>query len=270
MSATVINAPLRGDLDLPAQGAVTPVLSVLGLAKYYQLHLQGGLITPVLSDVEFQVLAGECLALTGPSGAGKSTLLRCLVGNARAQSGAIWLARKAPLAPINLVAASERELLRARRDYIAWVSQFLRVIPRVPAIELVMEPLQQEGLDAPLARARAEALLERLKLPSRLWNLPPATFSGGEQQRVNLARGLICPRALLLLDEPTASLDQENRDRVLELILEARNAGTAVVGIFHDSEVRAVLATKTLDVRPLVAPINHPTRATPTGRTQQT
>jgi len=227
-----------------------PVLEVIGLGKSYQLHLQGGLVIEVLRDISLRLNSGQCLAITGPSGAGKSTLLRCLVGNARADTGHIWLSTVN--GRVDIAHANERALLRARRESIGWVSQFLRAIPRVATINIVTEPLLAEGVHADEARHRAETLLERLNLPARLWNLPPATFSGGEQQRVNLARGLICPRPLLLLDEPTASLDLENRDRVITLIQAAKRSGSAVIGIFHDPVVRDAVADHCLEVLPLV------------------
>ena len=229
--------------------AGVPVLEVLGLGKSYQLHLQGGVVIEVLRDISFRLNSGQCLAITGPSGAGKSTLLRCLVGNARANSGHIWL--NTVNSRMDIASANERTLLRTRRESIGWVSQFLRAIPRVATIDLVTEPLLADGVHADEARHRAETLLARLNLPARLWNLPPATFSGGEQQRVNLARGLICPRPLLLLDEPTASLDLENRDRVITLIQVAKTAGAAVIGIFHDPVVRDAVADQCLEVLPL-------------------
>jgi len=228
-----------------------PILEVLGLGKSYQLHLQGGLVIEVLRDISLRLNAGQCMAITGPSGAGKSTLLRCLVGNARADSGHIWLTTGN--GRVDIAHANERTLLRARREAIGWVSQFLRAIPRIATIDIVTEPLLAEGVPAEEARHRAEVLLARLNLPPRLWNLPPATFSGGEQQRVNLARGLICPRPLLLLDEPTASLDLENRDRVITLIQAAKVAGSAVIGIFHDPVVRDAVADHCLEVLPLVS-----------------
>ncbi len=137
-----------------------------------------------------------------------------------------------------------------RRRTLGYVSQFLRVVPRVPALDIVAEPLVALGTDREAARERAAALLERLDIAPRLWGLPPATFSGGEQQRVNIARGFIHPFPVLLLDEPTASLDAANRDRVVELILEAKRRGAACLGIFHDADVRGRVADRMLDLHP--------------------
>jgi alpha-D-ribose 1-methylphosphonate 5-triphosphate synthase subunit PhnL len=135
-----------------------------------------------------------------------------------------------------------------RRQTIGYVSQFLRVIPRVSALDVVAEPLRRIGVAADLARERAADLLTRLNLPEYLWHLPPATFSGGEQQRVNIAHGLVIDRPILLLDEPTASLDANNRRCVINLIQEAKMRGVAIVGIFHDDEIRQTLATHYFDV----------------------
>ncbi|MFL1462070.1 phosphonate C-P lyase system protein PhnL [Roseococcus sp. DSY-14] len=219
------------------------LLSVEGLGKSFTLHLQGGLTLPVLRGVSLEVRAGECVALSGPSGAGKSTLMRCLQGNYGADAGRIRIRHRG--AWLDLAEADARAVREVRAETLGYVSQFLRAIPRVPALELVME----EGLD----RAAAAALLRRLNLPGRLHGLPPATFSGGEQQRVNLARGFARPRPVMLLDEPTASLDAANRDVVVALIREAKAAGSAVIGIFHDAEVRDAVADRLFPVLPLAA-----------------
>jgi alpha-D-ribose 1-methylphosphonate 5-triphosphate synthase subunit PhnL len=154
---------------------------------------------------------------------------------------------------VDLTAAAPREVIALRRSTLGYVSQFLRVIPRVPAIDVVAQPLRQAGVAADEARARAASWLARLNLAERLWQLPPATFSGGEQQRVNIARGLIAGHPVLLLDEPTASLDATNRAVVVQLIGEACARGAAVIGIFHDEEVRDAVATRCLDLESLRA-----------------
>ena len=225
-------------------------LKAEGLAKGFTLHLQGGVAMPVLRDAALEVHPGECVALSGPSGAGKSTLMRLLQGNYGADAGRI-LVRRPDGRVADLAAAAPREVIALRRDTIGHVSQFLRVIPRVPAVEIVAEPLAARGVPREEARARAAALLRRLNLPERLHALPPATFSGGEQQRVNLARGLVADFPLVLLDEPTASLDLANREVVIALIDEAKARGAALVGIFHDAEVRERVAGRVLEVAPL-------------------
>jgi alpha-D-ribose 1-methylphosphonate 5-triphosphate synthase subunit PhnL len=227
---------------------MSSLVRVRGLAKTFVLHNQGGTELPVFAGIELDVHAGECVALSGPSGCGKSTLMRCLYGNYAPTAGAVEVRHGG--AWLSLSEASPREVIAARRWSLGHVSQFLRVIPRVSTLDLVAEPLRLIGVGAESARERARELLARLHLHERLWGLPPATFSGGEQQRVNVARGLIAPRAVLLLDEPTASLDAVNRRVVIELIGQARDRGAAVVGIFHDHEVRAAVATRRFELAP--------------------
>jgi alpha-D-ribose 1-methylphosphonate 5-triphosphate synthase subunit PhnL len=225
------------------------MLKAEALGKSFTLHLQGGVTLPVLRGLDLSVAAGECVALAGPSGAGKSTLMRCLYGNYGAEAGRILIRHDG--AVVDLTAADPRLTRSIRRDTLGYVSQFLRVIPRVPAIEIVAEPLIARGVAREAALAQAAALLTRLNLPARLHHLPPATFSGGEQQRINLARGFAPAYPVLLLDEPTASLDAANREVVIGLIAEAKARGAAIVGIFHDAEVRDRVADRLFDVTPL-------------------
>jgi alpha-D-ribose 1-methylphosphonate 5-triphosphate synthase subunit PhnL len=229
-----------------------PVLEVNGLSKSFVMHARGAsgadLDLPVLHDVALGVAPGECLALVGPSGAGKSTLLRSLYGNYRPQAGSIRVRHRERW--VELVGAEPRVTLDVRRHTMGFVSQFLRVIPRVGAVDVVAEPMVRLGASPEEARQRAQSLLSLLGIPEHLWSLPPATFSGGEQQRVNIARSLIADYPVLLLDEPTASLDDANRDSVVDLLRRRREAGAAMVGIFHDVAVRAALATRLYDVVP--------------------
>ncbi len=187
------------------------------------------------------------MALVGPSGAGKSTLLRSLYGNYRAGSGHIYVQHDNDT--VDIATASPREVVQVRARTLGYVSQFLRVVPRVPALDIVAEAARD--MDRAQARKVAAEMLLLLNIPRRLHALPPATFSGGEQQRVNLARGFIGGHPILLLDEPTASLDAANRDVVAAMIQEAKAARTAIVGIFHDIEVRDAVADRLYQVMPL-------------------
>jgi alpha-D-ribose 1-methylphosphonate 5-triphosphate synthase subunit PhnL len=219
-----------------------PALEIQALQKTFVLHAQGGVRLPVLRGVSLRVAPGECVVLADPSGAGKSTLLRAVYGNYVPQAGRILVRHDGRT--VDLVGASPRLVLDVRRRTIGYVSQFLRVVPRVPVVEVVAEPLRAIGVPVLQARERARALLERLRIPERLWSLSPVTFSGGEQQRVNVARVFVVAYPVLLLDEPTASLDAESRRLVVELIDEARGRGAAVLGTVHDALVRSRLATR--------------------------
>ena len=224
----------------------TPRLAVRDVAKTFTMHLRDGIRLRVLDGVSFTVAPGECVVLGGPSGAGKSSILKIVYGNYAADAGAIVV--DGGDGPLDLATASPRAVLAARHATIGYVSQFLRVVPRVPAREIVAEPLVVRGVARDAALARAEDLLARLNLPRRLWDLPPATFSGGEQQRINVARGFIARYPLLLVDEPTASLDAANRAVVVDLIREAKAEGGSFLGIFHDEAVRDAVADRVIDV----------------------
>jgi alpha-D-ribose 1-methylphosphonate 5-triphosphate synthase subunit PhnL len=231
------------------------MLRAEGVSKSFVMHNQGGIELPVLAGASLSVSAGEAVVLTGASGSGKTTLLRILFGNYRPTGGQVEVRHLGGM--IDIVQANPRVVLDVRRHSLGWVSQFLRVIPRVSTLDLVQDPLLRRGIDNDTARKRAQAMLERVNLPARLWPLPPQTFSGGEQQRVNVARSFVDPAPILLLDEPTASLDTDNRDIVVDLIRDATAAGCAVVGIFHDEAVRARVATRRIDVTaftPMSAP----------------
>jgi alpha-D-ribose 1-methylphosphonate 5-triphosphate synthase subunit PhnL len=217
-------------------------LEVRGLSKTFTLHVQNGVRLPVLAEVGLAVQPGECLVLADPSGAGKSTLLRCIYGNYVAQAGQVLVRHRERR--VDMIGAAPRLVLDVRRHTVGYVSQFLRVIPRVPTEQVVAATLRAQGIEAASALARARATLERLRIPERLWSLSPVTFSGGEQQRVNVARVFVADYPVLLLDEPTASLDAASRLAVVELIREARRRGAAVLGIVHDAQVRAEVATR--------------------------
>ena len=221
-------------------------LQVRALRKSFTLYLQGGTEIAVLDRLSFDVPAGACTVLQGASGSGKSTVLKLVYGNYRPQGGQVLIRHDGQF--VDLASAPPRRVLAIRRRTLGYVSQFLRVIPRVAALDIVAEPLLALGVTRAQARARAASLLTRLRLPPQLFELPPATFSGGEQQRINIARGFIHPFPILLLDEPTAALDMANREVVRELIGEAKARGAAVLGIFHDPEIRQAVADSTLDL----------------------
>jgi alpha-D-ribose 1-methylphosphonate 5-triphosphate synthase subunit PhnL len=220
------------------------MLCIESLSKAFTLHLRNGLRIGVLRQLDLKVYGGECVAIAGPSGAGKSTLLRSMYGNYRADGGHIWVRHAGGL--VDIASAPPRKVVEVRARTMGYVSQFLRVVPRVPAIDIVAEAAGDATPEA--ARERAAALLLGLNIPRRMHGLPPATFSGGEQQRINLARGFIGGHPVLLLDEPTASLDAENCDIVIGMIRAAKARGIAIVGIFHDSAMRQAVADRTFQL----------------------
>jgi alpha-D-ribose 1-methylphosphonate 5-triphosphate synthase subunit PhnL len=230
---------------------MTAMIEIENAEKTFIMHLQGGVELPVVRGVSFQVKAGECVVLSGPSGAGKSSILKMIFGNYRCDGGRIGIRHDG--AVIDLATAEPREILSVRRATIGYVSQFLRAVPRVATIDVVAEPLVVNGMARAEARERAGELLRRLNIPERLWALPPSTFSGGEQQRVNIARGFISDLPVLLLDEPTASLDAANRVVVVELIDEKKRADVAMVAIVHDDEIRHLIADRVVDVTSFAA-----------------
>lgn len=246
---------------------MTEMLRAENIAKSFTLHVQahssghapgppkenssdrpgvGATTLPVFQGVNFSLKAGECVALTGASGAGKSTFMRMIYANYVCQEGAIHVRHGDTW--VDMVSASPHTVLDVRRRTMGYVSQFLRVIPRVSTLDIVAEPLVVMGHEKAGAQARARRLLERLRIPDALWPLSPLTFSGGEQQRVNIARGFVTGYPILLLDEPTASLDAENRATVLALIEEAKADGAAILGIFHDAAARASVCTDEFDI----------------------
>lgn len=218
------------------------MIELNNVSKSFTLHNQGSAVIPVMEGATLSVAPGECVALTGASGAGKSTLMRVIYGNYLAASGQVMVGG------VDVAQAEPREILALRRDTLGYVSQFLRVVPRVPTLEVVAEPLLAVGCDRQSALDKAAGLLARLNIPERLWTLSPTTFSGGEQQRVNIARGFAHDYPAMLLDEPTASLDLQNRETVLSLIEEAKARGAAIIGIFHDVGARDRVCDREINV----------------------
>jgi len=230
---------------------MTAMIELSNVEKTFTMHLQGGIHLPVVRGVSFHVDAGECVVLSGPSGAGKSSILKMIYGNYRCDSGRIGIRHHGTV--VDLVGSEPRQVLGIRRSTIGYVSQFLRAVPRVPTIDVVAEPLIVNGRTREEARERAGVLLRRLNIPERLWRLPPSTFSGGEQQRVNIAHGFISDHPILLLDEPTASLDATNRAVVVGLIEEKKRKGVAMLAIVHDDEIREEIADRIVDVTAFAA-----------------
>lgn len=218
------------------------MIQIENAAKAFTLHNQGGAIIPVMRGATLSVAAGECVALVGASGTGKSTLMRMVYGNYLTQAGRIMVGG------MDVASATPREILSLRRTTLGYVSQFLRVVPRVATVDVVAEPLLDVGEEADTAQEAARTMLQRVNIPRTLWELSPLTFSGGEQQRVNIARGFVHPYPALLLDEPTASLDAANREIVLGLIEAAKARGSAILGIFHDEAARARVCDREVDV----------------------
>ena len=227
------------------------MIAIADAEKTFTMHLQGGVRLPVVRGVNFEVQASECVVLSGPSGVGKSSILKMIFGNYRCDGGRIGILHHGNV--IDVANAEPREVLSVRRETIGYVSQFLRAVPRVATLDVVAEPLIVTGTPRAGAREQAGGLLHRLNIPERLWSLPPSTFSGGEQQRVNIARGFISDHPILLLDEPTASLDAANREVVVKLINEKKRAGVAMVAIVHDDEIRRLIADRVIDVASFAA-----------------
>ena len=221
------------------------MIQIKNLNKSFELYNQNNTNINVFKNINFKVDKGEVVALTGNSGTGKSTLLKLIYGSYVISKGDVLIA------DVNVRKSSARDILKLRKNKLGYVSQFLRVVPRVPTIEVVIEPLLDIGCEKKIALKKGQEILEILKIPKNLWNLSPLTFSGGEQQRVNIARGFIHNYPYLLLDEPTASLDHNNKNIVLDLIEKAKLNGSAIIGIFHDEIARNKVATREVNLENL-------------------
>ncbi len=225
---------------------MTEMLIAENVAKNFTLHVQDSTVIPVFEHINVTLEAGDCVALTGASGAGKSACKRMIYANYICQEGSIRVRHDSDW--VDMVSAAPYTILDVRRRTMGYVSQFLRVIPRVATLDIVADPLKAMGVELGEAQDRAAVMLSRLNIPKALWSLSPLTFSGGEQQRVNIARGFVADYPIMLLDEPTASLDAGNRAVVLDLIQEANARGSAILGIFHDEAVRESVCTSEFDI----------------------
>lgn len=224
-----------------------PILSVRGLTKRFCMH-QIDTVLPTFADVSFDLAPGEFLLLKGHNGSGKSTLLRTLWRSYRPVAGQILF--EASAGRIDLANAADIDIAHLRRSEIGFVTQFLTARPRVPAEDIVAEPLRLAGQDAAEARRTARHWLAEFGVREALWQAYPSTFSGGEQQKVNLARALIAPPRLLLLDEPTASLDAGARAALLKRLTELKSGGVAMIGVFHHPQDVESLIDRVVDLSP--------------------
>ncbi|TVR72806.1 MAG: ATP-binding cassette domain-containing protein [Sphaerobacteraceae bacterium] len=209
------------------------ILSVQSLGKAITLHLLGEKQVQALDDVTFDVSDGEFVAVVGLSGSGKSSLLKCLYRTYLATAGSI-LYQASTGQDIDLASASEQDILKLRRNEIRYVPQFLKSAPRLSALDIVARPLVESGYDADIAYSEASRILSELGIGSDLQSSFPSLFSGGEQQRVNVARAVVAPSRLMLLDEPTSALDAENRERVFHQLQKVKDGGSTIIGVFHD------------------------------------
>ncbi|WP_128225249.1 ATP-binding cassette domain-containing protein [Halobacteriaceae archaeon SHR40] len=218
------------------------VLSVDGLSKTFDMHVLGDTQVVGLDDVSFDVHDGEFLAVVGESGSGKSSLLKCLYRTYDPTAGEVVY--HGPDGDVDLATCPDRTVIDLRGDTIGYTSQFLDEIPRVPAVDVVARPLVEQGTDTQKARGRARELLAALSVPEQLWQAYPATFSGGERQRVNLAQALAPKPELLLLDEPTSALDPETRQAAIDLLSTYLGPETTVIGVFHNTDVVEAVADR--------------------------
>ena len=222
------------------------ILEVNDLSKIFHLYILHNKRIEALKQINFTMKEGEIIGLTGKSGSGKSSLMKCIYRTYLASSGEIIYASRS--GNIDMVKADDHHVIELRKNEITYCSQFLSVIPRVSAVDVVCENLFRVEKDKQLARNKAKEMLEALGLPVELWDAFPVTFSGGEQQRINVARAIIAEPRFLLIDEPTASLDTKTKDIVIDLILELKKNGTSVLCISHDEYTLERLVDRRLDL----------------------
>jgi len=210
------------------------LIALEGLYKAFTTHHLEKTIEP-LKNMSFEVGKGEFMGIVGRSGSGKSTIIKCIYRTYLPTKGHIWYDSQA-FGKVDLATLSERQMTHLRKYEIGYVSQFLSVMPRTTSLELVVQSLLEMGEDLTSATEKAKEALRHFAIPEKLWDSYPNTFSGGEKLRLNIACAIVKNPRLLLLDEPTASLDNESKQKVREVIEKLKNAGTTMIGIFHDLE----------------------------------
>lgn len=223
-----------------------PILEIRGLSKQFYLHEQNREIKSC-NDIYFKLNKGEFIGIVGTSGAGKSTVLRCIYRTYLASEGEV-IYQSLSYGKVDLLLAAEREIVHLRKVEIGYVSQFLSILPRTTAKEHVIEGALDAGFSEEEALVKAEEMLRYFKLNETLWDIYPNTFSGGEKLRLNLAHAMVKAPRLLLLDEPTASLDNATKQLVKELLMRLKKEGTSIIGIFHDLEFMEGLCDKVYNI----------------------
>ncbi|MGB7402864.1 MAG: phosphonate C-P lyase system protein PhnL [Arcobacter sp.] len=223
-------------------------LKIRNLHKEFTVHTRGGLKINGYHDINFELNKGEFLSLYGPSGLGKSSVLKALYRTYTTTSGEI-LFNYEDGSSLDIAKASESEILHLRKEHLGYVSQFLQVLPRISAVDIVAQPLIEKGESEDSAKDKAKEMLSFFNIKEELFDISPLTFSGGEQQRVNIAKGIIAPKSVLLLDEPTASLDKANTNKVIDKLLEIKKDGVTMIGIFHDMDCMKRISDKIFDMK---------------------
>lgn len=223
-------------------------LKVRNLSKEFTVHTRGGIKIQGYENINFEVKKGEFLSLYGPSGMGKSSILKALFRTYTTTTGDIIFTKENGDS-VNIASCDDSTMLSLRKDEIGYVSQFLKVLPRIGAVDVVAQPLIDKGESEEIAKEVAKELLSYLGIKEELFNVSPLTFSGGEQQRVNIAKGIIAPKSVLLLDEPTASLDMTNTNKVIDKLLEIKKQGVTMIGIFHDMDCMKRISDKIYDMK---------------------
>jgi alpha-D-ribose 1-methylphosphonate 5-triphosphate synthase subunit PhnL len=223
-------------------------IKVRNLHKEFIVHTRGGLKINGYHDINFELNKGEFLSLHGPSGLGKSSVLKALYRTYTTTSGEI-IFNLEDGNYIDIAKANESEILKLRKEHIGYVSQFLQVLPRISAVDIVAQPLIDKGESEKNSKEKAKEMLNFLNIKEELFDISPLTFSGGEQQRVNIAKGIIAPKSVLLLDEPTASLDKNNTNKVIDKLLQIKKDGVTMIGIFHDIDCMKRISDKIYDMK---------------------